>query len=447
MVAKAFWIPGIARGALLVGLLGSASLPAQDGPALLEALRAQGPDRLVRSTNYACQMDLRRTQKKVSQGIQIEENARLEVAHAEGREVFSWPGEPSFRSDELRDILVAGLSGSGSFAGHLRAVVFSNRTQFGEPKTLPERPGVVVLPYQMPAEGSGYVVNVDGREREVAIAGEVTLTTSPGGPRLAAFSLRAVGLPPDFPAQSVAEAITFVGGIPFGQAAQEPTGAPRHNVEGVPWMARQSMAERNGDEYENTIVFSRCREYRGESSLRFDNGDGARSAQDSPPRQPPVSTRPVPPGVPVDAVLSAGLEWGKQQTGDEIEAVVTRDARFKGSTVVPEGARLRGRIVELKKVTGKSEGYLVGLVFHEAVAGNRTIPLHMVLEALPGMPKGARRGIAAIVHGENARFRTMERTSISGSPMRVGGFFQALGPQLDVPKGLEMRWVTVESEP
>jgi hypothetical protein len=149
----------------------------------------------------------------------------------------------------------------------------------------------------------------------------------------------------------------------------------------------------------------------------------------------------------VDAVLSAGLEWGKQQTGDEIEAVVTRDARFKGSTVVPEGARLRGRIVELKKVTGKSEGYLVGLVFHEAVAGNRTIPLHMVLEALPGMPKGARRGIAAIVHGENARFRTMERTSISGSPMRVGGFFQALGPQLDVPKGLEMRWVTVESEP
>jgi hypothetical protein len=206
------------------------------------------------------------------------------------------------------------------------------------------------------------------------------------------------------------------------------------------------MTERNGDEYRNEIVYARCREFRGESSIRFEDDPGQRRSASAGGERLTVSTRPVPRGVPIDVELATPLDWGKHRTGDPIEAVVTRDARFKGSTVVPEGARLRGRIVELKKVTGKSEGYLVGLVFEEAVTGKMRIPLQMVMESLPGMPKGARRGIAAMVHGENARFRLMERTAPGGGPLSQGGFFQALGSQLDVPKGFEMRWVTVEGD-
>jgi hypothetical protein len=444
MVAHARWIPGRSKWTLWALLVLVFGAPAQDAQPLLNALRSGGPDALVRSSDYACQMELHRIQKKPSQEIEIEERALLEVAWADGKERYSWPGEAAFREDELRDILVAGLSGSGSFAGHLRAVIFGQSTQFGEMRAASGGSASVVIPYRVPAANSGYLVNVDGRELEAAVTGEITLATGTGKPVLAGFTLRAVDLPEDFPARKVNEEIVFVEGLRLSGESANRQSVPAHSLSGVPVLGRQAMTERNGDEYRNEIVYTRCREFRGESSIRFADEPSQRRTAAASGERLTVSTRPVPRGVPIDAELATRLDWEKLRTGDAVDALVTRDARFKGSTVVPEGARLRGRIVELKKVSGKSQGYLVGLVFEEAVTGKTRIPLRMVLESLPGMPKGARRGIAAMVHGENARFQLMERTAPGGGPLLQGGFFQALGPQLDVPKGFEMRWVTVE---
>lgn len=446
MVAQARWIPGSAKWAVCALLVLACGAAAQEARSLLDALRAGGPDMLVRSADYACQMELHRVQKKPSQGIEIEEVALLEVAWAGGKERYSWPGEAAFREDELRDILVAGLSGSGSFAGHLRAVVFGRSTEFGEARAATDGRVAVVIPYRVPAANSGYLVTVDGREFEAAIAGEITLATGNGKPVLAAFTLRAVDLPEAFPARAVHEEVVFVQGLASGDGGADSHRVSAHSLAGVPVLARQTMTERSGDEYRNRVVYGRCREFRGETSIRFEEDPGERRTATASGERLTVSTRPVPRGVPIDVELETSLDWGKHRTGDTVEALVTRDARFKGSTVVPEGARLRGRIVELKKVTGKSEGYLVGMVLEEAIAGKTRIPLRMVLESLPGMPKGARRGIAAMVHGENARFRLMERTAPGGGPMPQGGFFQALGPELDVPKGFEMRWVTVDPD-
>ncbi|MDZ7637794.1 MAG: hypothetical protein U5J83_06025 [Bryobacterales bacterium] len=352
-------------GFVLFGILaGTVSAAAQQSPAILDTLRQGGPETLVRSSRFACTMDLHRTQQKVSQGIVIEENASLEVALVDGEERYSLPGEATFRDGELRDALVAGLSGSGSFGGHLRAVLFGESASFGEAAPVAPGSNRYRIPYRVPAARSGYLVNIDGQEKEVATEGEITVSLSDGKPTLEAFTLRAVDLPADFPALRVSESIQFAraGGQVEGDAA--PPAFP--GLSGVPALATQTMVERSGDEYRNRAVFRECREFKGDASIRFGAGaDGPggalRSGAPAMAEGLKIATRPIPPGVPVDLKLASEIDWQTQRTGDPVEAVISRDVRWKGSTLLNEGARARGRIMELKKVTGKSEGYLLGL--------------------------------------------------------------------------------------
>lgn len=252
----------------------------------------------------------------------------------------------------------------------------------------------VVIPYRVPAANSGYLVNVDGRELEAAVTGEITPATGTGKPVLAGFTLRAMDLPENFPARAVNEEMVFVEGLRLSGESAKAQSGPAHSLSGVPVLGRQAMTERNGDEYRNEIVYTHCREFRGESSIRFEDAPSQRGTVAAGGERLTVSTWPVPRGVPIDAELATRLDWNTLRTGDAVDSLVTRDARFKGSTVLPERARLRG--------------------------------------------------FAAMVHGENARFQLMERTAPRGGPLLQGGFFQTLGPQLDVPKGFEIRWVTVE---
>ena len=436
-------------GAVLIGAAGKLPTAAE----LIAQLRAQGPDSLVPSARYACQVELHRTQHKPSQELDIEEFARLEMAFIDGKEQYSWPGETEFRDDEMRNLLVMGLSGSGSFGGHLRDVVFGDAAQFGEvafsidaespASGAATNPGwtTAKIPFHVDSGRSGYLVNIDGKEIEASIAGEIVLQRQPiQVPVVSHFSLHAVDLPADFPATAVSESIDLA------------TSAMKNGVPGLPVYATQHMQEGGRDEYSNEMTYTNCRTFTGEATLHFDAagvppGPGptqARNAKASPQpsTRPQPATRPVPPGLPLDLLLRTSIDWQKQRTGDPVEAEIARDVRSKGSTVFNEGARVLGRIVELKKLSGRSEGYLVGIVFGEVVDKNRSYAVSLRLEALTGMPKGSRRGISAMVLGERGRFEKMERTGPDGFPFAEGGFFRAVGPDLNVPEGLEMRWVT-----
>lgn len=419
---------------------------------LVAQLRAQGPDALVPSIRYACQVELHRTQHKLSQELDIEEYARLELAYIDGKEQYSWPGETSFREDEMRKMLVMGLSGSGSFGGHLRDVIFGDAAAFGEAvfavsaesgSSGTSNPGwtTATIPFRVDAGRSGYLVNIDGREIEAAIAGEIVLQYQAMHPPVVSqFSLHAVDLPADFPATAVSESIDLAT-----STAENGTTA-ENGVPGLPLNATQRMQEGGQDDYRNEMAYTKCRSFTGEATLHFEGPNASPGLSPTPAGKaqgsPIPATRPVPPGLPLDLLLRSSIDWRKQKTGDPVEAVIARNVRSKGSTVFNEGARVLGRIVELKKVSGRSEGYLIGIVFSEVIDRNRSYSVSLQLEALTGMPKGSRRGISAMVLGERGRFEKMDRTGPDGRPFAEGGFFRAAGPELDVPEGLEMRWVT-----
>jgi hypothetical protein len=76
---------------------------------------------------------------------------------------------------------------------------------------------------------------------------------------------------------------------------------------------------------------------------------------------PPVS---IPAGTHVEVRIESSVKTADSKIGDPIVAVVARPIRAAGKVVVPEGARLSGRIETIEPATVNSEGR-VRLVFRE----------------------------------------------------------------------------------
>ncbi|MCU0226822.1 MAG: hypothetical protein MUF01_04215 [Bryobacterales bacterium] len=409
---------------LVFGTPGGAA--AADAP-LLAALRRAVTASTQAAANHTCQVEVSRLQKKPSVGQNMEEQGRLEVAFLQGKEHFAWPGAAGFQADDLRDILVMGLSGSGSYAAHLRSVALSDDTVFGDP--LPEAsagPDIVRIPYRVPAARSGYLVNLDGKEIEAAIRGEITFRGADAA--ILAFMLEAVDLPAGFPATAVTESIRYAADL---------VGAFRPPAEAV-----QRMVEAGTDEYVNRYRFVACREFRGESTVRFQDPASLASAAAT----APLATQPpLPAGAPVQLRLKQDIAWGKIATGDPVEAELTRPLKFAGKLIADAGATVRGRLVEFKRILlSSSTGYFVGMRFERIDDQGKLTEVSLELDSLVDMPKGNRRGIAAMVRGETAPYQLLERTGPDGRPFAGAGFVRVLGDPTGLPAGLEMRWIAAE---
>lgn len=387
----------------------------------LAAVRKQLAQTTEAASRHACVLHIHRVQDKQSARQTMEEHATVEAIFANGKTLYSWPGESPLQSDDLRDLLVMGLSSSGSLLEQLRSIVNGGHARFGESVSATvEGAQVLQIPYDVPAANSGYIVNLDGKEAKAGIRGVIALRQP--ALTLSGFTLEATDLPPQFPATSVEEAAWF---------AQSGAGGSV----GWPTKSTQKMVEGKADVYSNDVVFESCREFQGESSIRFDDSDKATSAPDA------ASNSVIPPGIAAELQLRQPLVYGKVRAGDRIEASLTKQIKWKGEVLAPEGARVLGRVVEFKQIQGAAPGYLIGLRFDVIEVKGKQTAAPMSLETLTDMPKGARRGIAAAVRGANAPYQQISRPKPDGSNYPASGFIRISTETGELPKGFAMRWV------
>jgi hypothetical protein len=416
----------LAAAVLFLPAQESASGNAVTTDSVLPALRKQVQQFVEQSPRYSCQLEIHRVQDKVSAGQKMEERAVLEVSHVDGKEHYSWPGDSPFREDGLRDLLVMGLSGTGSFTEHLRAVVLGEHTTFGTASSGSEGGHPVIrIPYRVPAGKSGYLVNLDGQENEAGIQGVITVI--PPQMTVANFSLDATDLPAGFPATAVSEAIRY-------QVDSGVMGAF------FPSSATQRMVEMGKDVYTNEITYRACKQFQGNSEIRFD------APSSSAGRNSEVAEGgALPEGVPIEFRLTKDIRWGSVRAGDPVEAELTRQIKWKGEVLVKERARVVGRVVEFKKLSGSANGYVVGLSFRLIEDKGKSMQVKASLEALTDMPKSNRRGIAAAIRGENAPYERLERIRPDGAPYPGAGFICVAAEAEGLPAGLAMRWATDDS--
>ena len=349
------------RGALIVRLaaalflLAAAAGAGDDPAALLAGIRQHMAENLARLPNYTCRETIERTGGDGGpRHLAFLDRLRVEVAYVGGRELYALPGEDQFEDRPLDEIVGSGGAiSTGDFATHAHVVFATNAPQFtwaGEE----QRGGRTVVRYdfRVPLRKSGYAIRTGARPVLVAYEGFVLADRETLDP--VQLEVHALDLPAGLKLRDAWESIRYsevrIAGTPFL----------------LPESAELSMTESKGYESRNLTRFEQCREYAGESIVRFDvGGAGAGAAHAAEPIA-------LPPKLTIEATLRDPIDWSSAARGDLVYLVVASPAKRSGRVLVPKGALLTGRVTQLALRNLRGMAYFgVGLKFHAVAFGGR----------------------------------------------------------------------------
>ena len=288
-----------------------------DAQELFSKAREKVLDNTRRMPRYTCVETVSRTQyNPVPVGasncrplnargsLTLRDRLRLDVTVAEGGEIFSWAGAGKFETHDLGELVGDGASGSGAFGSFLASV-------FGSAPDAITYAGMrndfARFEYNVPTAKSNYRYRTTGPGRIIGYHGTISVDPSDGDVR-----------------QLVVESEEFT---PADAVCHVQNSMRYRRVkigDGdflLPEVATMDAFYRNGAESLNDTRFSDCREYVGESTIRFDDGGGAapRSAAAT------ATLRPLPSNVRLLIGLSKPINTDTAAAGDAVEGVLLRD--------------------------------------------------------------------------------------------------------------------------
>jgi hypothetical protein len=212
----------------------------------------------------------------------------------------------------------------------------------------------------------------------------------------------------------------------------------------LPQSAELILTEVTVHESRNRIEFSHCREFGANTTLTFE----PTSAVGPAPAAVQVEEISLPPGVGLPSRLAHAIDSQSAAVGDAVSAIVESRVEQKGSTVIPKGAVLRGRIRRFERDSTPADHYVVGLEFTDLEFPGyhaRFFGEMVFVDALPNLQwllstsrtktleLGIRGGI--MTNSETEVYRAIP---IPG----VATFFME-ATKFRLPEGLHMTWRTV----
>jgi hypothetical protein len=115
----------------------------------------------------------------------------------------------------------------------------------------------------------------------------------------------------------------------------------------------------NRTESLNETTFSGCREYVGDSTIRFDVDENGNTPEQVKQRELP----PVPSKTHIRVRIDPPVDSSTAAAGDPITGVVISPVKEKGVVLVNAGDKLKGRIVRLDQTLGSAPRWTVAIVF------------------------------------------------------------------------------------
>ena len=263
---------------------------------------------------------------------------RLDVAMTEKGEIFSWAGARQFSSGHIGDVVGAGPIGTGAFGGFLQMIFEIENPGFTFVRNLVAgHRALMEFRYAVSAEASTYAVRLHRAPSDTwmntAYAGAIQV--DPATAEIVRLTVETAELPPDT-------------GLCMSTAALDyaPVEIGDYRVP-LPVRMRQRFVAPNGQEAENTTVFTACREFKGESMLSFGADPGVPPLTPAP--TPPAPVPPLPPGLPFAFVLTAPIHTDTAAAGDRFAAKLAEPLRDDAGTVLaPAGAAVEGRLLSVE---------------------------------------------------------------------------------------------------
>ena len=114
----------------------------------------------------------------------------------------------------------------------------------------------------------------------------------------------------------------------------------------LPNRGQLEILDANGVELKNSTAYSGCHEFPGESTLRFDAGPEAAAAASG----KGAAADELPEGLPFTIAPTNNIDVSAAAAGDKIGAKLTTAIRdTKGRILVPKGAAVNARIVQIRR--------------------------------------------------------------------------------------------------
>ena len=342
----------------------------------------------------------------------------LDVALAAIGEIYSWAGASRFEEGDIDELVPEGAIGTGPFAAMLLSIFEFRGPMFtfsGE-KDVDDR-RLFEYGFAVSRQQSHY--RIKAHKEWVTTGYSGTMLVDPKTAELVRLIVRTEELPPE---TSSCETDTF---LEYGVVQ---LGATDYLL---PKAARQRFIGRNGDEAENTVSFSACREYQAESKLAF--GGGAPGSQSEAGMKAVVLD--LPEGLPVTVELTTAVRPGEAGAGDRIEgrlAAPIRDAKQR--TLVPEGTAVQGRLMRVEALYSSRPQVTVALRWETVQVGSAMAPVALLPNRRP--PDLRTSGAGGL------RRRGMEIELPLPSESQYGVFHIPGGRVLE--SGFQSEWITAK---
>lgn len=261
---------------------------------------------------------------------------RLDVAMVQSGEIFSWVGASQFDDADVGHLVRGGPVGSGAFGAFLTIVFQQDQAQFSfERNTVEYGRGLLEYSFQVRREDSHYKVKLkDGSWIYTAYGGRFQV--DPETEDVVRLSVETSELP------SATNQCMMETTMDFGlaQIGDTPVLLPTH--------ARQRFVYLDGEETENTTTFANCREYRGESTITYEEEPAP--AIPGKTRSAPARPSNVPAGLRFTMELTAPIPTGTAAAGDSFAGRLVsplRDAKQK--VLARAGSVVAGRLIRVQQ--------------------------------------------------------------------------------------------------
>lgn len=272
---------------------------------------------------------------------------RLDVAAGDKSEMFSWAGASKFEAGDISTLVARGASGSGEFASFLSGIFGGDAEGFVY-HGLKDMPfgSAGWFDFTVPVAKSHYQYTADGKDY-VTVGYRGSFYADPQSADLREVDLEAT----DFSTSDSVCRIDYKIGYARTQIGP--------NSFMLPKSSSMDVVYRNSTESLNETSFATCREYVGESSIRFDvdeNGNVPETAKRA-------DQRPLPPKTHLRVRIDPPVDSTTAAAGDPITGVVDTAVKEKGEIVVHVGDKLHGRIFRIEQTMGELPRWTVAILF------------------------------------------------------------------------------------
>jgi hypothetical protein len=368
--------------------------------------------------NYTCLETIERARRPPhSRDFKSADTVRLEVSSVAGKELFAWPGSREFEDRDPTAMVNSGFIGTGMFATFAQNLFVAGRgtLQSKGVESLAGR-GAARYDFHLTEPESRWQIQVNGASGMVAANGSFWFDP---------VSLDLLRL------EVYGEHIPY--NLRLEEALFRTDYARAHIGESdalLPKRSELTMAYFSGEASRAVIEFSQCREYRTESTIRFDApGDSLPEAA-----KPQVRQVDLPAGLVISVELDTAIDSKTAAVGDTLHARVLQEVRYNGDLAVPRGAALTGHVRKLDRGSSNTP-FAVGIEFSEIEWEGVRGAFHAELADLDRKSAGAHKPVT--YYDGHANSVLIERG------LRGVGVFYIDAGAFRMPPGLRMSWRTL----